>query len=563
MSSFKKQIELRFSLSMRKKTMCGITALLNPRGNVHEKKEMIKKWSERLKHRGPDWTGHHFSLDHLMYHERLSINGVESGHQPIVSGNITLCVNGEIYNDKELAKGRSLVSDCEAIIHLYKDVDLESHEDFTTPSKNNISITSNFINRLDGDFAFVITDSDKKIHIAARDPFGVVPMYYGYNRECYGEVIFASEMKALSYFSVIGVVEPGTFFIGNFDKEGEPVFHRYYRPLWDNDKMIVDKNITPLQIHNLLATAVEKRILLTEVPWGVFLSGGLDSSVVAYLAQKLTPNERINTFSIGLEGSPDLEAARKVAKHIHSIHHEFKFTVEEGLEELQTLIYHLESYDVTTIRASLPMYLLSKHVKAMGFKMVLSGEGSDEIFGGYLYFHEAPSDREFRMETKRRVKNLHLSDCLRANKSTMAASLEVRVPFLDREFVDVCMKVDPKECIKDGIEKWILRKAFEGCLPDELLWRQKEQFSDGVGYNWIDTLKAEAEKRVSDSEFASRRTTFIDNIPTTKEGYWYREMFEQQYSHPKYSTTVETWIPEWSSNKDPSGRAQKVHNQKL
>lgn len=517
--------------------------------------------------------------------------GVDTGAQPLVNdeGTIALAVNGEIYNHRILRKhlkkpyNFKTHSDCEVIIPLYQDYDLDAP------------------NKLDGMFSFVLYDKEQDRTIAARDPIGITSFYFGRSSKTPGAVFFASELKALApVCDKIEAFPPGHVYDSKTDK-----FTRYFQPSWWDENKIPDTPVDYKLLRKTLEKSVLKR-LMAEVPYGVLLSGGLDSSLTASIAQRESLRQRaiinsqtngevngepktgaklvgiddddelstvtflpqLHSFSIGLPDAPDTKAALEVAKFLGTKHHPFTFTIQEGLDALSDVIYHLETYDVTTIRASTPMYLLSRKIKAMGVKMVLSGEGSDEIFGGYLYFHNAPNREEFHKETVRRVKNLHLADCLRANKSTSAWGLEARVPFLDKQFLEVAMNIDPAEKMitKDRIEKYILRKAFDTSdepdvapyLPDSILWRQKEQFSDGVGYSWIDALKDNAEHNVTDEMMANPKPEWGDDIPTTKEAYWYRLMFDQHFP-PYCASTVMRWTPKWSKQTDPSGRAIETH----
>ncbi|KAK6950764.1 asparagine synthetase [Daldinia eschscholtzii] len=530
----------------------------------------------------------------ILCHERLSIVGVESGAQPLTNADesIILAVNGEIYNHRLIRKSLKTpyhfktASDCEVIIPLYMEYGLDAPK------------------YLDGMFSFVLYDKNLDRTIAARDPIGITTLYQGWSSKEPNTTYFASELKCLhSVCDKIRAFPPGHIYD---TKTNETT--RYFQPTWWDGSRIPETPLDLKLVRETLEKSVRKR-LMAEVPYGVLLSGGLDSSLVASIAQRETlrlkraalaaangnstesaedPDKgeglvgiddenklstvtylpQLNSFSIGLPGSPDNEAAVKVAKFLGTKHHVMTFTIEDGLNALSDVIYHLETYDVTTIRASTPMYLLSRKIKAMGIKMVLSGEGSDEIFGGYLYFHAAPDKKAFHEETVRRVKNLHLADCLRANKSTSAWGLEARVPFLDKEFLEVCMNIDPQEKMitKDRIEKWILRKAFdtsddpsaEPYLPDEILWRQKEQFSDGVGYGWIDALKDNAELHVTDEMMKNPKPEWGNDIPDTKEAYWYRMMFDEHFP-PHCASTVMRWTPTWSKQTDPSGRAIATH----
>lgn len=548
--------------------MCGILGILKSKSTMdpNEFRKMALALSKLQRHRGTDWSGVFYDESNgeknILVHERLAIVDPSGGEQPLTNEDKTLilCVNGEIYNHKDFRKEFSdypfkTGSDCEPILPLYQ--------------KFGAVKTASL---LDGMFSFILLDLKNNTFMAARDPIGVTSFYYGTNSKD-GSIWFSSEMKAIKQnCDKFQVFPPGHVYTP------EKGLEKYYEPVWRNPNYIGDKDVDYSLIKSSFEKAVIKR-LMTDVPFGVLLSGGLDSSLVAsiacrYNSKRLEDNfetpswyPRIHSYSIGLKDSPDLKAAQSVAKFLNTAHHELTFTVQEGLDALQDVIWHLETFDVTTIRASTPMYLLSRKIKSFGTKMVLSGEGSDEILGGYLYFHNAPSSDEFFKETVRRVDNLHLSDNLRANKSTMAWGVEARVPFLDKEFLDVIMTIDCKHKIheKDRIEKYILRKAFDTpespYLPKEVLWRQKEQFSDGVGFSWIDTLKEEAEKRVSNEEFSQAEKKFPINPPQTKEAYWYRTMFVEMFPEDESAKTVMSWVPTWGTSKDPSGRAQKVHLQ--
>ncbi|KAI9787466.1 MAG: asparagine synthetase [Candelina submexicana] len=545
--------------------------------------------AKAARHRGPDWSGNFVANNTVLAHERLSIVGVDSGAQPLVNddGTLALAVNGEIYNHrvirKQLKKPYNFKthSDCEVIIPLYIEYGVDAP------------------NHLDGMFSWVLYDKAQDRTIAARDPIGITSFYQGWSTSTPGAVYFASELKCLHpVCDCIISFPPGHVYDS---KTGSTM--RYFQPSWWDPTNVPSDPIDYKLLRTTLEKSVRKR-LMAEVPYGVLLSGGLDSSLVASIAQRETlrlgaahrksingktdqgqaageglvgiddDNElstvtslpELNSFSIGLPNAPDTKAALDVAKFLGTKHHDFSFTIEDGLNALSDVIFHLETYDVTTIRASTPMFLLSRKIKALGVKMVLSGEGSDEIFGGYLYFHAAPDKKAFHEETIRRVKKLHLSDCLRANKSTAAWGVEARVPFLDKQFLEVAMTVDPAEKMitKDRIEKYILRKAFDTTdepdakpyLPDNILWRQKEQFSDGVGYGWIDALKDNAEIHVSDEQLKNPKPEWGDDIPDTKEAYWYRTMFDEHFP-PYCASTVMRWTPTWSKQTDPSGRYVK------
>ncbi|KAK7555804.1 asparagine synthetase [Phyllosticta citricarpa] len=563
--------------------MCGIFAC-HCHPDVQKFKPTALKMGKAIRHRGPDWSGNVIANNTILVHERLSIVGVESGAQPLVNdeGTIALAVNGEIYNHRVLRKhlknpyNFKTHSDCEVIIPLYLEHDIDAPR------------------HLDGMFSWVLHDKVQDRVVAARDPIGVTSFYMGRSSQTPGAVYFASEMKCLHpVCDDIMTFPPGHVYDSKTNQ-----LKRYFDPKWLVEPSSIPE--TPVDYKTVRA-ALEKSVrkrLMAEVPFGVLLSGGLDSSLVASIAQReiqrvneLAKQQRqqqngstdeelvgidddnklttvqmlpeLHSFSIGLPGAPDTKAAEEVAKFLGTRHHSFTFTIEDGLNALSDVIYHLETYDVTTIRASTPMFLLSRKIKAMGVKMVLSGEGSDEIFGGYLYFHAAPDKKEFHEETVRRVDNLHLADCLRANKSTSAWGVEARVPFLDREFLELCMNIDPadKMITKDRIEKYILRRAFDTTdepdnkpyLPEKILWRQKEQFSDGVGYGWIDALKDNAELHVSDEDMKNPKPEWGSDVPDTKEAYWYRCMFDEHF--PTYCAgTVKRWVPTWSKQTDPSGR---------
>lgn len=566
--------------------MCGIFAAYKV-DDVQTFKPKALQYSKRIRHRGPDWSGNKIANSTILCHERLAIVGLDAGAQPIVSPdeNFILSVNGEIYNHIELRNELKdyqfkTLSDCEPIIPLFQKYDVDAPK------------------YLDGMFAWVLYDKKNDRIVAARDPIGITTLYMGRSSKSPKTVFFASELKCLTdECDEITAFPPGHIYDSNTDK-----LTRYFQPNWWDENKIPTTPVDYNLIKETLEMAVRKR-LMAEVPYGVLLSGGLDSSLIASIAARETQKAaaaeadksidanhtltgvdakgnlsftgwtKLHSFAIGLPNAPDLIAAKKVADYIGTIHHEHTFTLQEGFDALSDVIYHLETYDVTTIRASTPMYLLSRKIKAQGVKMVLSGEGSDEIFGGYLYFAQAPSAAEFHTESVKRVKNLHLSDCLRANKSTMAWGLEARVPFLDKEFLNVCMNIDPNDKLidpKNGkIEKYILRKAFDTThdaslkpyLPDEILWRQKEQFSDGVGYSWIDGLKDLSEKMVSDEEFANPKPEWGTDIPTTKEAYFYRCKFDELFPSKAAASTVMRWIPkaEWGCHEDPSGRYAKIH----
>eukprot|EP00262_Sarcandra_glabra_P014257 TRINITY_DN412_c0_g1_i2.p1 TRINITY_DN412_c0_g1~~TRINITY_DN412_c0_g1_i2.p1 ORF type:complete len:589 (-),score=106.86 TRINITY_DN412_c0_g1_i2:228-1994(-) len=572
--------------------MCGILAVFGCTDNSLSKRSRIIELSRRLRHRGPDWSGLHCYQDCYLAHQRLAIVDPTSGDQPLYNEDktIVVTVNGEIYNHEELRRKLKshqfrTGSDCEVIAHLYE----EYGEDF--------------VDMLDGMFSFVLLDTRDKSFIAARDAIGITPLYMGWGLD--GSIWFASEMKALSddcerFISFL----PGHIYSS---KRGE--LRRWYNPSWYSEH-IPSGPYDPLVLRQAFEKAVVKR-LMTDVPFGVLLSGGLDSSLVAAVASRHLAEAKVarqwgsqlHTFCIGLKGSPDLKAAREVADYLDTHHHEFHFTVQEGIDALEEVIYHIETYDVTTIRASTPMFLMSRKIKSLGVKMVLSGEGADEIFGGYLYFHKAPNKEEFHQETCRKIKSLHLYDCLRANKSTSAWGLEARVPFLDKNFISIAMDIDPewkmirpdlgrigKRVLRNAfdddqrpylpkkrpdlgrIEKWVLRNAFDDdqrpYLPKHILYRQKEQFSDGVGYSWIDGLKDHANEHVTDAMLLRASFVYPENTPTTKEAYYYRTIFEKFFPKNAARSTVPggpsvacstakalEWDAAWSKNPDPSGRA--------
>ena len=549
--------------------MCSIFGILDIREHPETLRRTALEMSRRQLHRGPDWEGIYQGEHALIVHERLSIVDPQNGAQPLYNPARThvLAVNGEIYNHKDLKQELpepytfSTGSDCEVILPLY--------EEFKKTGQL-------FVDRLIGDFAFLIYDAEDNTYFLARDHMGIVPMYVGSDRE--GRFYVASEMKALTPdCDTVKEFPPGSYLYSKVDHE----FHTYYKRDWMEYDSVRDNTTSVEGLKDALMDSV-RRQLMCDVPYGVLLSGGLDSSVISAIAQHFAPARvedggnspawfpRLHSFAIGLEGAPDLKKARVVADYLGTVHHEIHYTIEEGIDALRDVIYHIETYDVTTIRASTPMYLMARYIKAMGIKMVLSGEGSDEIFGGYLYFHKAPNAREMHEELVRKLSQLHLYDCLRANKSLMAWGVEGRVPFLDKKFLDVAMRVNPQDkmCPGKTIEKKILREAFQGMLPDEILWRQKEQFSDGVGYSWIDALRDYAEEHVSDRKFAERADRFPVHTPVTKEAYLYREIFEELFKLPSAVTTVpygksvacstETaiaWDEKFKNMADPSGRA--------
>lgn len=526
--------------------MCGILAIIGK----GKDEELVKQLSKRMSHRGPDESDMYITENgHILSHERLSIIDLHSGKQPIKGTNMAYMVhNGEVYNHQELREGLlknhtfKTKSDSEVIVHLYEEFGYD------------------FCHLLDGDWAFVVVDGDD--YIAGRDPMGVKPLYYGLDER--GRIYFASEMKPIAdQCQSFATFPPGHYYTA---KTG---FVKYYKPEYEDYQKAIH-NLDLQLIRKSLTEATQKR-LMSDVPIGVLLSGGLDSSLTSSIAARLLKEsgKKLHSFSIGLNAdAPDAKAARKVAEFLGTEHHEVHFTVNQGIEILEKLIWHLETYDVTSIRASTPMYFLSKAITDIGIKVVLSGEGADEIFGGYLYFRNAPSTEDFQKETIERVQKLFTADLLRADKSTMAHGLEARVPFLDKAFLEVTMLIKPEEKqpkTYDGKEKYILRKAFDTpdnpYLPDEVLWRQKEQFSDGVGYNWIDELIEYANSKVTDEELENASKLFQYNTPTTKEAYYYRTIFHKHYPQLSAAQTVRKWIPKWQKNQDPSGRANAAHLQ--
>jgi len=524
--------------------MCGILAIIGK----GKDEQLVKQLSKRMSHRGPDESDMHVTENgHILSHERLSIIDLHSGRQPIQGCSTAWMVhNGEIYNHQELRdtilKDHTFrsKSDSEVIVHLYEKFGYD------------------FVHLLDGDFAFVVIDGDD--YIAGRDPLGVKPLYYGVDDR--GRMYFASEMKPIAdQCKTFSTFPPGHYYTA------ETGFVKYYTPDYE-DFTKADKEVDYILLRESLTEATRKR-LMSDVPIGVLLSGGLDSSLTSSIAARLLKEKgkELHSFSIGLDAeAPDAKAARKVAEFLGTKHHEIHFSVEQGIEILDKLIWHLETYDVTSVRASTPMYFLSKAITDMGIKVVLSGEGADEVFGGYLYFRNAPSTEDFSKETIERVQKLFTADLLRADKSTMAHGLEARVPFLDKAFLDVAMLIKGEEKqpkTYEGREKYILRKAFDTpespYLPDEVLWRQKEQFSDGVGYNWIDQLIEYASSQVTDAQLETAAERFPYNTPATKEAYFYRDIFHKHYPQISAAQTVRKWIPKWQENQDPSGRANAAH----
>ena len=566
--------------------MCGIVAIFNVKEQTPELRTKALGMSKKIRHRGPDWSGIHCSGSAILAHERLSIVDPESGGQPLFSpdGKQVLAVNGEIYNHKKIReryKGRydfQTGSDCEVILALYRDKGV------------------NFLEDLNGIFAFALYDEEQDAFLIARDHIGVIPLYIGYNTD--GKVFVASELKALE--GECERYEP--FLPGHYYWSKDPGMKRWYKRDWMEYDNVKDNTASSDAIRKSLCAAV-KRQMMSDVPYGVLLSGGLDSSVISAITESYAERRietdsrsrawwpRLHSFAVGLKGAPDLAKARLVADHIGTVHHEINYTIQEGLDALRDVIYFIETYDITTVRASVPMYLLARVIKSMGIKMVLSGEGADEIFGGYLYFHKAPSAEEFHKETVRKLSKLHLYDCLRANKSLSAWGVEGRVPFLDKEFLDVAMRTNPKAKMcsvlpasrsgeadpKASIEKRIVREAFEDMLPEEVAWRQKEQFSDGVGYSWIDTLKKITSEAVTDEQMAHAEERFPINTPLCKEEYYYRSIFEEHFPSESAARSVPheasvacstavalEWDEAWKNMNDPSGRAVSgVHENAL
>ncbi|MBA6355075.1 MULTISPECIES: asparagine synthase B [unclassified Colwellia] len=551
--------------------MCSIFGILDIKTGADALRPKALEYSRLLRHRGPDWSGIYSSEHAILVHERLSIVDTEHGAQPLYNEDKTniLAVNGEIYNHKALAANLTVDyqfqtgSDCEIILPLYKEFGVE------------------FIDKLQGMFAFCLYNETDNSYLIARDHIGIIPLYTGYDED--GNFYVASEMKALMPIcKTVSEFPPGHILDSRVGK-----LQKYYKRNWQQYSAIKDNTTSKTKIREALEESVKSH-LMTDVPYGVLLSGGLDSSLISAITQKFAARRiedndlaeawwpKVHSFACGLEGSPDLIAAKTVADSIGTIHHSVVFTEQEGIDALQEVIYHLETYDVTTIRASTPMYLMARKIKAMGIKMVLSGEGADEIFGGYLYFHKAPNAQEFHEELNRKLDRLHKFDCLRANKSMSAWGIEARVPFLDKNFMDVAMRINPEDkmCGNGKMEKAILRESFEGYLPKEILWRQKEQFSDGVGYSWIDGLKAHVESQVTDQQLATANFKFPVNTPDSKEAYFYRTVFEDKFPLSSAADCVIggksvacsteealAWDESFRNNADPSGRAvMSVHN---
>ena len=563
--------------------MCGIVGIFNISEQSDTLRQKALRMSQKIRHRGPDWSGIYSGGTAILAHERLSIVDPESGKQPLFSpdGKQVLAVNGEIYNHKDIRrqyKGRYAFqtgSDCEVILALYR-------EWRASVNGNSSSVPVSFLESLSGIFAFALYDEARDEFLIARDPIGVIPLYIGYDAD--GKVYVASELKALE--GQCERYEP--FLPGCCYWSREPGIRRYYVRDWMNYGNVKDNDASVEDIQNALEDAV-RRQLMSDVPYGVLLSGGLDSSVISAIAQNYAPHRieddsqspaywpRLHSFAVGLKGAPDLEKARMVADYIGTVHHEINYTIQEGLDAIRDVIYYIETYDVTTVRASTPMYLLARVIKSMGIKMVLSGEGADEIFGGYLYFHKAPNAEEFHEETVRKLSKLYMYDCLRANKSLSAWGVEGRVPFLDKEFLDVAMRTNPsaKMCPGKEIEKKIVREAFAGMLPEAVAWRQKEQFSDGVGYSWIDTLKKITSAQVTDEQMAHAAERFPVNTPLCKEEYYYRSIFAEHFPSESAARSVpqeasvacstaiaREWDEAFKKMNEPSGRAVSgVHEQ--
>jgi asparagine synthase (glutamine-hydrolysing) len=551
--------------------MCGIVCAFDLKQKAEVLRPKVLEMSKIIRHRGPDWSGIYSNDKAIMAHERLAIVDPASGKQPLFSEDksLVLAANGEIYNHRELRKQFEsnykfqTESDCEVILALYKEKGVH------------------FLDEMNGIFGFAIYDVAKDEYFIARDHMGIIPLYIGWDQN--GTFYVASELKALEgYCAKIQLFPPGHYMSS---KDGE--FVQWYKREWTDYDAVKDNETSIEEIKIALEAAVHRQ-LMSDVPYGVLLSGGLDSSITSAIAKKYAQKRiesgdtldawypQLHSFAVGLDGSPDLAAAQKVADHLGTIHHEIKFTIQEGLDAVRDVIYNIETYDVTTIRASTPMYLMARVIKSMGIKMVLSGEGSDELFGGYLYFHKAPSAREFHEETVRKLSKLHMYDCLRANKSLAAWGIEGRVPFLDKEFMDVAMRINPQDKMINGerMEKWVLRKAFEDMLPESVAWRQKEQFSDGVGYSWIDTLKEMVAVEISDEQLANAKYKFPIQTPTSKEEYYYRSIFTEHFPSDAAALSVPQeasvacstkialeWDEAFKNMNDPSGRAvANVHD---
>lgn len=549
----------------RQTTMCGIVSIFNIKEQTPELRKKALAMSKKIRHRGPDWSGIYCGKSAILCHERLSIVDPQSGKQPLFApdNKQVLAVNGEIYNHQDIRKQYAgkyqfqTGSDCEVILALYRDKGI------------------NFLEDLNGIYAFALYDEANDDFLIARDPIGVIPLYIGHDKD--GTIYCASELKALEGFC--DEYEP--FLPGHYYRGSEGKMVRWYKRDWENYDNVKNNGASVNDVHNALEAAV-KRQLMSDVPYGVLLSGGLDSSVISAIAKKYAAHRietnstqaawwpQLHSFAVGLKGAPDLAKAKEVADFIGTVHHEINYTIQEGLDAVRDVIYFIETYDVTTVRASTPMYLLARVIKSMGIKMVLSGEGADEVFGGYLYFHKAPNARAFHEETVRKLSKLHLYDCLRANKSLSAWGVEGRVPFLDKDFLDVAMRLNPeaKMCPGKTIEKKIVREAFADMLPEDVAWRQKEQFSDGVGYSWIDTLKAVTAQAVTDEQMAHAAERFPINTPMNKEEYYYRSIFEEYFPSESAARSVPSvpsvacstaealaWDESFKNMNDPSGRA--------
>ena len=551
--------------------MCGIIGAFDLKTKSEDLRPQVLRMSKKIRHRGPDWSGIYSSDKAILSHERLAIVDPKSGQQPLYNPerNLVLAVNGEIYNHQQLRRELSQYafqtqSDCEVILALYE--------------KKGAA----FLEDLNGIFAFALYDVKNDCYLIARDHMGIIPLYIGWDH--FGNFFVASELKSLEgVCNRIEEFKPGHYIYSRESREPQ----RWYIRDWEQYENVQDQVSDIAALRKGLEDAVHRQ-LMSDVPYGVLLSGGLDSSMIAagtkkFASRRIESNDteaawypQLHSFAVGLEGSPDLAAARKAADHIGTIHHEIHFTIQEGLDAIRDVIYHLETYDVTTVRASTPMYVLARVINSMGIKMVLTGDGSAELFGGYLYFHKAPNAREFHEETVRKLGKLHLYDCLRANKSLAAWGIEGRVPFLDKEFIDIAMRLNPADkMIREGrIEKWILRKAFEDYLPESIAWRQKEQFSDGVGYSWIDTLKEQAAANVTDEQLANAAYRFPVHPPMSKEEYLYRSIFSEHFPTETAAATVPSvksvacstpqalaWDASFQNLNDPSGRAvAAVHN---
>ena len=556
--------------------MCGIVSIFNIPSQTPELRQKALRMSQKIRHRGPDWSGIYCGGSAILAHERLSIVDPESGKQPLFSPDMkqVLAVNGEIYNHKDIRArfaGDYMFqtgSDCEVILALYREM-MDK-----TPEPSDADFTA-MIEQLSGIFAFALYDAERDTFLIARDPIGVIPLYIGYDAD--GKVYVASELKALE--GQCDRYEP--FLPGHYYWSRTPGQKRYYTRDWFEYDSVKDNKAEVADVHDALEDAV-KRQLMSDVPYGVLLSGGLDSSVISAIAEKFSEHRieedgqtkawwpRLHSFAVGLKGAPDLAKAKLVADHIGTVHHEINYTIQEGLDAIRDVIYFIETYDVTTVRASTPMYLLARVIKSMGIKLVLSGEGADEIFGGYLYFHKAPTPQAFHEETVRKLSKLYMYDCLRANKSLSAWGVEGRVPFLDKEFLDVAMRLNPaaKMCPGQTMEKKIVREAFASMLPAEVAWRQKEQFSDGVGYSWIDTLKEITASAVSDEQMAHAAERFPINPPRNKEEYYYRSIFAEHFPSDSAARSVPSvpsvacstaealaWDKAFQNMNEPSGRA--------